>query len=208
MKTFILALTLLCLCTFYSFGQTATYSIKGVIADTTEKVNLAGTTITVVNAKDSILRAYTWVGANGAFSINKLSKGKFLLLVSYPGYADYTDDFTLDSAKTSIDFGKIDMILKSRLLADVLVKGEVTAIKIKGDTTEFNARAYKIQPNDKVEDLLRQLPGIEVDKDGKITAQGQTVNKVLVDGEEFFGDDPPLFTKKIRADMVFTVQIY
>jgi len=208
MKPILLALTLLCACAFYSFGQTPSYSIKGVVADTAEKVNLAGTTITVLNAKDSILRAFTWSEANGSFNINKLNKGKYLLLVTYPGYADYTDNFSLDSAKTSVDFGKIAMILKSRLLADVLVKGEVTAIKIKGDTTEFNARAYKIQPNDKVEDLLRQLPGIEVDKDGKITAQGQTVNKVLVDGEEFFGDDPTLVTKNIRADMVDKVQLY
>jgi len=208
MKTFILILTLLCLGAFYSHGQTGNYSVKGVVADTTEKVNLAGTTVTVVNAKDSILRAFTWVGADGKFNITNLSKGKYLLLVSYPGYADYTDNFTLDSVKTSVNLGKIAMILKSRLLADVLVKGEVTAIKIKGDTTEFNARAYKIQPNDKVEDLLRQLPGIEVDKDGKITAQGQTVNKVLVDGEEFFGDDPTLVTKNLRADMVDKVQLY
>jgi hypothetical protein len=100
------------------------------------------------------------------------------------------------------------MNLKSRLLKEVLIKGTVAAIKIKGDTTEFNAKAYTIQPNSKVEDLLKQLPGIQVDKDGKITAQGQTVNKVLVDGEEFFGDDPTLVTKNIRGDMVDKVQLY
>src|SRR5690606_2451490 len=71
-----------------------------------------------------------------------------------------------------------------------------------------NASSFKIEPNAKVEDLLRQLPGIQVDKDGKITAQGQTVNKVLVDGEEFFGDDPTLVTKNIRGDMVDKVQLY
>src|SRR6201999_4659218 len=81
-------------------------------------------------------------------------------------------------------------------------------MKIKVDTTEFNAKAFVIQPNAKVEDLLKQLPGIQVDKDGKITAQGQTVNKVLVDGEEFFGDDPTLVTRNIRADMVDKIQLY
>src|SRR5690606_13758002 len=80
--------------------------------------------------------------------------------------------------------------------------------KIKGDTTEYNAAAFVIQPNAKVEDLLKQFPGIQVDKDGKITAQGQTVTKVLVDGEEFFGDDPTLVTKNLRADMVDKVQLY
>jgi hypothetical protein len=203
----IIILTLFILCSFSSIAQN-TYSVKGSVADTTEKVKLVNTTVAVLNAKDSILRKFVWTGASGSFAIDKLAKGKYILLITYPGYADYVDNFSLDSVNTSHDFGSIDMILKSRLLAGVIIKGEVTAIKIKGDTTEFNARAYKIQPNDKVEDLLRQLPGIEVDKDGKITAQGQTVTKVLVDGEEFFGDDPTLVTKNLRADMVDKVQLY
>jgi hypothetical protein len=202
-----IAFILLLLCSFHSFGQTS-YAVKGSVIDSAAKVKLAGTTITVINAKDSILRAFTWTESDGHFNIGQLSKGKFLIILSYPGYADYTDNFVLDSLKSTYDFGPVNMILKSRLLQDVIIKGEVTAIKIKGDTTEYNARAYKIQPNDKVEDLLKQLPGIEVDKDGKITAQGQTVNKVLVDGEEFFGDDPTLVTKNIRADMVDKVQVY
>ena len=118
------------------------------------------------------------------------------------------DHFSVDSARQTYNFGSINMILKSRLLKEVIIKGTANAIKIKGDTTEFNAAAYKIQPNAKVEDLLKQLPGITVDKDGKITAQGQQVNKVLVDGEEFFGDDPTLVTKNIRADMVDKVQLF
>src|SRR5690606_25448106 len=80
--------------------------------------------------------------------------------------------------------------------------------KIKVDTTEYNAAAFVIQPNAKVEDLLKQCPGRQVDKDGKMTAQGQTVTKVLVDGEEFFGDDPTLVTKNLRADMVDKAQLY
>lgn len=163
----------------------------------------------VLNAKDSILRKFTRAKPDGSFAINDLAKGKFILVLSYPGYADYTEGFTLDEkVEPSHDFGKLSMILKSRLLQDVIIKGSARAIKIKGDTTEFNANAYVIQPNAKVEDLLKQLPGIQVDKDGKITAQGQTVSKVLVDGEEFFGDDPTLVTKNIRADMVDKVQLY
>jgi outer membrane receptor protein involved in Fe transport len=197
-------------CGFLSLSLQAqnTYSVKGSIADTVSNVKLVNTSVSVLNAKDSILRMFTRAGGNGSFSISNLSKGKFILLVTYPGYADYVEPFTLDSAKTSHDFGKLNMILKAKLLADVIIKGTRAAIKIKGDTTEFDARAFKIQPNAKVEDLLKQLPGIQVDKDGKITAQGQTVNKVLVDGEEFFGDDPTLVTKNIRADMVDKVQLY
>jgi len=193
----------------FSLGVSAqsSYSIKGSAIDTTEKKPLQNATIMVVNAKDSILRKFTRATADGSFTVNGLAKGRYLLLVSYPGYAGYSEDLTLD-AQPEHDFGKISMALKSRLLQDVIIKGEVTKIKMKGDTTEFNAKAYVIQPNSKVEDLLKQLSGMEVDKDGKITFQGQTVEKVLLDGEEFFGDDPTLITKNIRGDMVDKVQVY
>jgi hypothetical protein len=204
---FTIIVAFFCLLGLHSSAQNS-YSVKGSVADSAANAKLSNATITVITAKDSILKAFTWAETDGNFAISNLPKGKFLLLITYPGYADYVDNFNLDSAHTTHDFGRINMILRSRLLADVIVKAKVTAIKIKGDTTEFNAKAYVIQPNDKVEDLLRQLPGIQVDKDGKITAQGQTVSKVLVDGEEFFGDDPTLVTKNIRADMVDKVQLY
>ncbi|MHB8206328.1 outer membrane beta-barrel protein [Mucilaginibacter sp.] len=198
---------ILCIWGLHSSAQSS-YSLKGAVTDSAANTKLSSATITVVAAKDSILKAFAWVGEDGRFAINNLPKGKFLLMISYPGYADYVDKFSLDSAHTSQDFGKIDMILKARLLADVIVKAKATAVKIKGDTTEFNAKAFVVQPNATVEDLLKELPGIQVDKDGKITAQGETVTKVLVDGEEFFGDDPTLVTKNLRADMVDKVQLY
>src|SRR3984885_12496567 len=207
MKFTLLLLTFLL---FFSFVATAqnTYSVSGVIIDTAAKVKLPNTSVMILNSKDSTLVAFARTYKNGSFSIGNLHKGKFILLTVYPAYADYVEQFSLDSAKTTHDFGKVSMILKAKLLSEVIIKGSHIPIKIKGDTTEFNAKAYVIQPNDKVEDLLRQLPGIEVDKDGKITAQGETVTKALVDGEEFFGDDPTLVTKNIRADMVDKVQLY
>lgn len=184
------------------------YAIKGIVADSVDHIKLFHTSAAVLNAKDSTLVKFTRAADDGSFAINGLTKGKFILLVAYPDYADYVEFFNLDSANQSHNFGTINMRLKARLLKEVLIKGTAAAIRIKGDTTEFNAAAYTIQPNAKVEDLLKQLPGIQVDKDGKITAQGQTVSKVLVDGEEFFGDDPTLVTKNIRADMVDKVQLY
>jgi hypothetical protein len=194
-------------CSVSLFAQSK-YSVKGAVADTTVSARLVNASVIVMNAKDSILRAYTRVKPDGFFTINNLSKGNYILRVSYPGYAIYVESFSLDSAHTSHDFGRLNLLLNERLLKDVIIKGTRAAIKIKGDTTEFDAKAYVVQPNAKVEDLLKQLPGLQVDKDGKITAQGQTVTKVLVDGEEFFGDDPTLVTKNIRADMVDKVQLY
>jgi hypothetical protein len=80
--------------------------------------------------------------------------------------------------------------------------------KPSGDTIEYKASAFVIQPNDKLQALLRKLPGIDIDKDGRIYAQGDTVKKLLVDGEEFFGDDPTLGSRNLRADIVDVIQIY
>ena len=201
------AVLLLCFSAMSVFAQDSN-SIKGFVVDTAYTTRLINSSVSVLNTKDSTLVKFTRVNSNGAFNLANLKNGKYILLVTYPGYADYVENFAIDSLNRQKDFGKVNLTLKARLLQDVIIKGTAAAIKIKGDTTEFNAAAFTIQPNSKVEDLLKQLPGIQVDKDGKITAQGQTVNKVLVDGEEFFGDDPTLVTKNIRGDMVDKVQLY
>ncbi len=207
MRKFFLAIAFICLCSAYSYGQNP-YSVNGSVADTASNVALVNSSILILNSKDSTLVKYTRADKDGKFALNNLKDGSFILLVSYPDYADYVERFSLDAAKNSLNFGKIRMILTARLLQEVIVKGTVAEMVIKGDTTEFNAAAFKTEANAKVEDLLKQIPGMQIDKDGKITAQGQTVNKVLVDGEEFFGDDPTLVTKNIRADMVDKVQLY
>ncbi|MDB5016778.1 MAG: TonB-dependent receptor [Mucilaginibacter sp.] len=189
-------------------SQTYNGTIKGIVTDTTVNLKLKDAAVIILNSKDSIIRQFARAQQNGSFLMTGLQGGNYILYVSYPGYADYTEKFNLDSDRTIKDFNIIRMILKTNLLKEVIIKGTVSAIKIKGDTTEYNAKAYKLGPNAKVEDLLKRLPGIQIDKDGKISAQGQTINKVLVDGEEFFGDDPTLVTRNLRADMVDKVQLF
>lgn len=207
MKSISLAIVLSLCFSSVLFAQNP-YSIKGIAGDTASNAKLQNATISILNAKDSTLYKFTRAKADGSFTISPMRKGNFILLLTYPAYADYVSPFVLDSVNRSFDFKQINMKSKAKLLNEVIIKGQGAAIKIKGDTTEFNAASYTIQPNDKVEDLLKKLPGIQVDKDGKITAQGKTVPKVLVDGEEFFGDDPTLVTKNIRADMVDKVQLF
>lgn len=203
----ILYILLLCLCAWHFARAQNPYFVKGTVTDTASNAKLHNASISILNAKDSTLYRYARADVQGGFKLDNLRKGKFILLLTYPNYADFVYPFTLDSANAVADLKNIDMKSKERLLKEVVVKGRA-AITIKGDTTEFNASSYTIQPNDKVEDLLKKLPGIQVDKDGKITAQGKTVPKVLVDGEEFFGDDPTLVTKNLRADMVDKVQLF
>ncbi|MFC3561055.1 outer membrane beta-barrel family protein [Pedobacter jamesrossensis] len=207
MKRILLSVCFLIFC-FFSAKAQSVHSIKGRVIDTASTTILGGTSVSVLNAKDSTMVKFTRAAENGSFELSNIKNGKYILLVSYPKYADFVDHFALDSTKKDVDYGKINLTGKAKLLADVIIKGNRSAIKIKGDTTEFDPQAYNIEPNAKVEDLIKQFPGIEIDKDGKITAQGQKNVKVLVDGEEFFGDDPTLVTKNIRADMVDKVQLY
>jgi hypothetical protein len=126
-------------------------------------------------------------------------------MITQPFYADLLDDVTVTAE--GLQLNKVSVIPKSKLLQELIIKSG-SPMRIKGDTTIFTADSFKVSANANVEELLKKLPGIQVDKDGKIKAMGQTVEKVLVDGEEFFGDDPGMAVKNLRADAVKEVQVY
>ena len=198
---------LLSSCLLFSVSLLAQSShITGSVADTLEKKPLVNASILLLRPADSILLQHTRSDATGHFQLQRIPAGRYLLLVTFPKYADYVDEVELkDSGDLALP--PVPMVLKSTLLETVVVKG-VGAVRIKGDTTEFNADSFRTEAGATVEDLLKKLPGIQVDHNGKITAQGESVKKVLVDGEEFFGDDPTLVTQNIRADMIDKVQVF
>ncbi len=183
-------------------------NISGTVNDTINKQKLENSSVVLMRAKDSVLYKFTRSNAQGNFSFNKADTGKYILLITQNSYADYVDNIVIKDSASSLNLGTIAMTLKANILKEVIVKQTIGAIRIKGDTTEYAADSFKVQAGASVEDLLRKLPGLQVDKDGKITAQGESVQKVLVDGEEFFGDDPTLATKNIQADAIDKVQVY
>lgn len=187
------------------FGQQA--SVKGIITDTAEKKALSNSVVALLRAADSTLVTFTRSKKDGSFSLTNIKAGNYLLLVTHPTYADFFVVATLTDTSIA-DMNTIPMILRSQLLEQVIVSQKLGAIRIKKDTTEYIADSFKVAANASVEDLLKRLPGIQVDKDGKIKTQGEEVQKVLVDGEEFFGDDPTMATQNIRADAVDKVQVY
>ncbi|TAH05636.1 MAG: hypothetical protein EAZ16_01650 [Sphingobacteriales bacterium] len=181
-------------------------SIKGRLADTASKQVLSEATISVIDIKDSSTVAYTVSDTKAAFEIQGLERGDFRLIISFQGYEPIKKEFTLSAEKPSADFGTFYMKRASTLLAEVIV--ERPPVMIKKDTVEFNAGSFKTKPNATAEDLLKKLPGVQVEKDGTVKAQGEQIQKVYVDGKEFFGTDPKLATKNITADMVESVQVY
>jgi len=195
---------LLFLLTFPALSQRG--EIKGIVHDTTSFPRVINATAVVIGATDSVMRAFTRTRKDGSFVIPNIQYGSYILVLSHPNFGDYAEEFILNDSINLIskDFY---LVQKSILINEVIIQRQ-RDVKINGDTTEFNAQNYKLLENASAEDLLKLLPGIKVDKDGKITAYGETVNKVYVDGEEFFGDDPTIATKNIKAEMIDKVQVY
>ncbi len=202
----LVASTLFCFCIISTaFAQQS--SLKGTITDTLNKQNLHNAVISVLRVKDSVLVKYTRTNPQGTFEMKNLPAGNFILMVSYPKYADYVEKITLEAGKEK-SLGNLPVITKANLLEEVIVRQRIAAIRVKGDTTEYRADSFHVGPNADVQELLRKMPGIQVNSKGEITAQGEKVEKILVDGEEFFSDDPAVVTKNLRADAVDKVQTF
>lgn len=180
--------------------------ISGTVTDTLNKQNLHQATISLLRAKDSVLIAFTRTSKNGQFKLEHNYTGKGILLATYPTYADYFDTLTIGN--DNYEIGIIQLTTKAHLLSDVTVVQKIAAVRMKGDTLVYKADSFKVKEGASVEELLKKFPGIQVDKNGTITAQGTKVEKVLVDGEEFFGDDPTIATKNLNASMVNEVQVF
>jgi len=206
MKYFLMLLSI-----FLFFFTTVNAQSKGRLAGRVSDIEtgkpLAHASVKLLTSADSVLVAFTRVNDLGNFVFRPSTPGRYLISVSYPGYAEYINSLDTSSLMAGL-IPEIRLNLLENILSEVIIKGKIPPLKVKGDTTEYNARAFKIEANAKVEDLLRLLPGIQVDQNGRITAFGQRVAKVLVDGEEFFGDDHTLITKNFRADMVDKIQLY
>lgn len=182
-------------------------TVKGKLTDSSGSP-LPMATILFLNPKDSTLVNFGSTDKEGLFEVKNLNRAEYLFKVTYISQAPL---FVKISPKTDdliIDLGVQKMEPASTMLGEVEIKGERAPVTIKKDTIEFNAGSFKTQPNAVVEDLLKKMPGMEVDNDGTIRAQGETVQRVTVDGKEFFGRDPKLATRNLPADAVDKVQVF
>ena len=179
--------------------------LKGQVKSRTDST-LANATVMLLDTKDSTMLSFAKTKEDGKFEIKAPKKDDAIIQVTYMGY----DTFYLMIFLTGQDqdLGYIYLDHASKQLDEVYIIGERAAMEVKNDTVEFNAGSFKVHENAVAEDLLKKLPGVEVDRDGSITAQGKQVPRVLVDGKEFFGRDPKMATRNIPADAIEKVQIY
>ena len=186
------------------FAQKGDNTVKVKLTDTLslEPVSFA----TIYLSKDGSTSAYYAVtDADGKGMIKGVPAGKYMFVADMVGYRKLVRNITVDKAVT--DLGELFMSEDVEMLDAVVVSAVGNPIVVKKDTIEYSAAAYKTTDNDVLEDLLKKLPGVDVDSDGAISYQGETINKIMIGGKEFFLDDPSLASKNIPAQIIQKVKI-
>ncbi|MFZ6013718.1 MAG: outer membrane beta-barrel protein, partial [Bacteroidota bacterium] len=182
-------------------------SIKGQLLDTLNSP-LPSATVMLLSVKDSLLVNFGVSDVLGNFEIKNVARTEYLFKVTFVGFKSYIKKISAPEAGTMLDLGKVRMEPASNELDAIEIEGDRAPVTVKKDTIEFNAAAFKTKQNAMVEDLLKKLPGVEVDNDGNVTAQGEQVRRVTVDGKNFFGNDPKVATRNLPADAVDKVQVF
>jgi hypothetical protein len=183
-----------------------TITIKGKVVDSTTNSGLESATVYVKTVKDSSVVDYTISSSNGDFQM-KLKKSDLphILKISYNGFSEFSKN--IENLNEDIDFGTLSMKEIIGSLNEVTVAAEIPPITIKSDTLEFNAASFKVRPDANVETLLKQLPGVEIDTEGKITVNGKEVNQILVNGKPFFDKDGKIALQNLPAELINKVQV-
>jgi len=199
---FFLSASLLC-CAFLSFAQNS--KISGTIISEDDQSPLESATVYLERVKDSSLVTYTISDRDGKFELlNDSNEKKLNLYVTFVGYQTYYKQIEISNDLQ--DLGVISLAISTNALDEVVIKSRAP-ITIKKDTVEFNVKSFKTKKDATVEDLLKQLPGVEVDEAGKIKINGKDAGKILVNGKPFFGDDPTIATRNLTKEMIEKVQI-
>ncbi len=181
-------------------------TVKGRIIDS-QGQPLIGATATLLALPDSTIVTGSMTDADGAYEFKDLKPRRYAIKASMTGMDSEITDFTVADTTKVIDLPVLKLYDESTVLKELVVKGVKTAVVAKEDTIEFNADSFHTTENAMVEDLLKKLPGVEVGSDGSITSNGKTISKILVNGKEFFGDDPQMATKNFSAKAVAKVQV-
>ncbi|GAA3648734.1 TonB-dependent receptor [Flavivirga jejuensis] len=193
------------LCVTGVFGQAKSFKISGALITETDKMALEAATIYLERVKDSALVTYTISDRHGRFSLEGKTSDKHLnLYISYVGYQTHYQSIHLDQNLINLD--TINLKADLNALEEIFIKVNPPVV-IKKDTLKFNASSFKTKKDANVEDLLKQLPGVEVNEEGEITINGKAVDNILVNGKPFFSNDPTITTRHLNKDIIDNIQI-
>ena len=208
MKKSTIWVVLLLLCSLSTLAQNKVITVSGKVIeeDTKEPVELAA--VQLLSLPDSAQVAGITTHKQGLFTLPKVKAGKYLLKISFVGFHTKTIPLQLTNDVPAKNTGTITLQTDAVMLNEAVVTAEAPPVTVKADTTEYNASAYRVAEGAMLEDLVKKIPGAEVDKDGKITLNGKQIKKIMVDGKEFFSNDPKVSMKNLPANMIEKVKAY
>ena len=187
---------------------TARNSVKGSVwdFDSSEPMYAAAVMIYRINGADTTFLSGAATDENGVFVFENLEPGNYVASTRYIGYTDADKRFTIQPGDSISDLGKIS--IRGTMLTDIAAKGVVAKVQMVNDTAKFNMAVYRVPEGSSVEELIRNLPGVQIDSAGNITVNGKAVNRILVNGKEFFNDDKTVALTQLTADMIEKVKAY
>ncbi len=204
-RTLAVLALVMCCAAFIPDVSAQQYEVTGRVLDEAG-IPLRAATVVIVSASDSSLVSFGTTRKEGGFQLRRVKAGDYVLKISFVGLKTHSEPVKVVDA--NVDIGQVDMMENIEELGELVVTEDRIPIIVKADTVVYDASAFKVRAYATVEELLQRLPGIEVDRDGTITAQGEEVQKILVDGKEFFGDDPLIATKNLQAESVSKVEVF
>lgn len=179
-------------------------AIQGIVKDAKEKLPVIGATVSVINPSDSTLIAGEITDLDGSFKFSGIREGSYVVKISFLGYQTLTKNI---NSEGDVDFGVMEMQLATQVLDEIVVEAEVVTGEQRGDTVAFNAAAFTTLKDASTQELITKMPGIAV-IDGQIQTNGEAIQRILVDGQEFFGGDVQTALQSLPAEMVKSVEIY
>ncbi|MBS1606853.1 MAG: outer membrane beta-barrel protein [Bacteroidetes bacterium] len=195
-----------CLCLHTIAQPHSRGSVKGVVMDSTAKQPLSEATVSLTPITDTTDAGFIITDKHGAFAFKNLEPGGYQLMITFEGFHHISRHITISPTSKDIDLGSLEMQKATDVLREVIVQSP--PMRIRKDTIEYNAASFATKPNAVAEDQLKKLPGVQVDASGNITAQGEKVQRILVNGKRFFGDDPKLATRTLPPDIIEKYEIF
>ena len=198
---------LLLVCLLDGIGYTLNAQTTNVSGQVFDKMDqpLTGAIVILMTPKDTAIAAGVTTDLRGLFNLTDVKPGRYILKISLMGYADYRQIKKIGAQ--ALDLGKIVLNERAEMLKEVSIEGKIPPSQLKGDTTQYNANAFKTNPDANAQDLIAKMPGVTV-QNQKVQAQGEDIKQVTVDGKNFFGDDPTTVLKNLPADVIDKIQVF
>ena len=190
-----------------AFAQQSGVNVTGSVVEQGSDTPIEQATVRLLNVKDSAMVRGVVSARNGSFTLKNVKKGSYLLHITFIGYDPLYQPLQITGKKNPVNVGKLELSDGAIELGEAVVIGKAPEVTVRNDTVEYNADSYKVTEGSVLEDLLKKMPGVEVDSEGKITVNGKEVKKVMVDGKECFSDDPKVASKNLPAKMIDKLQV-